>query len=346
MLVSSSCRKQLPPIPNADAPVFFCDLVGSTFNLNLKAGINGTVFSDQTVNLNQVKYYSGMLNKQDTTFRLNFFAGEVFKAMNAQDFVSNTTFFPLTMTTETIAQVNSNDWSNSNFDEVSFGINQNLGLATYDFTNPGVYQLEINAVRNNVEFYSNDFVVVGYDNPYKFELQGNVNTLGPGIILEGQILNATSSIMKVEWTCGTNDQTTTGNFVQFPPAGSNNKLIAKVFFSDGTIRTRSIGLGFQNEPKIEDVVYLIETNSNVSFSNKFEIELVINGEIYKSRFATEFSQGQPSLQVEAISLYTDPVTKKQAYMLKTNGLCYFKNVQTNATIGIQLNMQIGLPITF
>ena len=134
--------------------------------------------------------------------------------------------------------------------------------------------------------------------------------------------------------------------VQFPPAGSSNILTATVHFSDGTTRTRTISLGFQNAPKIEDYVYDIEQNSVYSFSQKFVVDFIIDGQYYTSLSATEFSLGQPYLNITEKTLYTDPVTKEQAYLIKANGLVYVNNMTTNETIPLNLNMSFGLPIEF
>jgi hypothetical protein len=234
--------------------------------------------------------------------------------------------------------------NNSAFDNLNFAVNQSEPSINLEFSAPGIYNLQTNADRNNLSYSSANLVIVGYDNPYQFELVGNINSDGPGIILEGEIQNFTETIDYIEWTCGSNTQITQDPQVQFPPAGSDNLLQAKVFFNDGTSRIRSIGLGLSNAPKIEDVVYLLETDNSASFTGKIEIELITNGMLYSSKFATEFNSGSPSLTVTNKSLYSDPVTKQKAYLIQAEGLIYFKNSTNNETLPVQLSLQLGLPL--
>jgi hypothetical protein len=287
-----------------------------------------------------------MLQKPDTVFRINFFAGEVFKALNATSFMGINEILPVSLSALTLAQISNSDLSSSQFDNFNFTINQSSSTETVVIQGPGIYTLGISAQRNGVDYNASSVAVIGYDNPYKFELVGNINTSGAGIILEGQIQHLTQNIEKIEWTCGSNTQTTTGTQVQFPTGGANNVLKAKVTFSDGVVRTRTVGLGLENAPQVQDVVYLLENSNDLSFSNKFEIILETNGQIYSTRTATEFTQGSPLLTISNKSFYSDPVTKEEALLIKANGLLYFKNVQNNETIPVQINLQIGLPISF
>jgi hypothetical protein len=345
-LFTLACKKNLPELPNAEVPVFYSEMSSPSLNLNLRAGINGISFSEEISVDNQVKHYSGMLEKPDTLFRINFFAGEVFKAMNSESFMGITAVSPVSLSSQSLAQVASSDLLDSQFDISSFTVNQSDLTDAIDIQNPGIYTIGLAAQRDGMNFESSNVAVIGYDNPYKFELVGNINSSGPGVIIEGQIQNSSTNIEKIEWTCGSNAQTTTGTQVQFPPAGSNNLLVAKVTFEDGVERTRSIGLGLENAPKIEDIIYSLETYSTISFSSKIEVILETNNETYSSKFATDFTEGEPILNVINKSFYTDPVTKQEALLIHATGLLYLKNTQSNETIPVQINLQIGLPISF
>jgi hypothetical protein len=253
---------------------------------------------------------------------------------------------PISMNTPLVQLFEVSSLTSSEFDNASVTVDDGNPTSSFGFLNSGKYQMKISASRNGFDADLNNTAIVGYSNPYKFELIGNINSAGPGIILEGSISNNTENITRVDWICGTNTQTTTVPSVQFPPAGSGNILTAIVHFSDGTTRTRNIALGFQNAPKIQDYVYDIEQNSVYSFSQKFVLEFIIDGQYYTSLSATEFSSGQPYLNITEKTLYTDPVTQEQAYLIKANGLVYVKNISANQTIPLNLNMSFGLPIEF
>lgn len=346
--VGFGCRKQLPILPEGDSPVFYFKITSPELNLQLEAGINGVSYSDNTIISQLVKYYSGTLQKADTSFVMNFFAGEVYRNMKFEDFMALSSIDAISLSSPNLTTTNIDDLTQSSFDFANFIIDETNYPTSYNFTSPGIYAIGINASKNGQNANIQNLLVVGYDNPYKFELLGNINSSGPGIIIEGSVENLSSgqNIEKIEWTCGGNQQTTTINQVQFPPSNSSNLLVAKVFFTDGTIRQRTITLGLQNGLKIQDVVYLIESNSSVSFSQKFEAILSINNETYETRFVTEFPQGAPSLSITNKSIYTDPVTKEKANLIKANGLIYLKNSTTNVTYTVQLEMQIGLPLNF
>lgn len=346
LLTAVACRKELPQLPEGETPVFFTEMTSTALNVTLRAGENSIVFSEEIQVQNQVKVYSGILQNADTIFRVKFYAGEVFKALNATSFMGLSTILPVSLASPILAQLTPTDLSNSQFDNVNFTMNQGNLVESIEVQGPGIYTFGVSAQRNGAIYESSNIAVLGYDNPYKFELVGSINSSGPGIILEGLIQNLAENIEKIEWTCGSNSQTTTGTVVQFPPAGSNNLLTAKVTFADGVTRTRTIGLGLENAPKIEDIVYQLESSNDITFSNKVEIILETSGQIYTSLFATDFSEGNPVLIISERTFYTDPVTKQQALLITANGLIYFKNTQNNETIPVQINLNIGLPISF
>lgn len=344
--VLASCRKELPKFPNTEVPVFFFQFDGAGLNVNLQAGVNTAQYSDEVLVENLVKIYTGTVYKADTSITFKFYAGEVFRNMTLQEFMAITNTLQVSLASDSIlafdmVALNQSQFDNANFSSNGVNVQQELNFST-----PGKYQIGIAAFRNGFDVELNNTTVIGYDNPYLFELQGNVNSSGPGIILEGSILNNSENIERIDWICGTNTQTTSTPSIQFPPAGSGNILTAIVYFSDGTTRTRSIALGFQNAPKIEDYVYAMEQSSNTSFSKKFVLEFNFNGQFYTSLFATDFTAGQPFLNIEDKTVYTDPVTSEKSYLIKANGLVYMKNMTTNETFPLNLNMSFGLPIEF
>jgi hypothetical protein len=344
--VFAACRKELPNLPDAETPVFFFQANGGGLEINMQAGVNSAQYSDELNNDYNVPIYSGSVFTDDEIFTFKFFAGEVFREMTIQEFMSLNNISPISLNSALVQQIDIASLTSSEFDNATFKVDDGNPTSTFGFLNPGKYQIAISASRNGFDVELNNTTIIGYSNPYKFELIGNINSSGPGIILEGSISNNTENITRVDWICGTNTQTTTVTSVQFPPAGSSNILTAIVHFSDGTTRTRNIALGFQNAPKIQDYVYDIEQNSVYSFSQKFVLEFSINGQYYTSLSATEFSSGQPYLNITEKTLYTDPVTQEQAYLIKANGLVYVKNISTNQTIPLNLNMSFGLPIEF
>ena len=340
-----SCRKQLPALPDSETPVFYVQLDNPSFQINLKAGMSGVTFDDEVQTIEGVKKYVGFLEKQDTNFRLNFFAGEVFRPMELTDFLSMTNISPISLNSAVLHTFALPSLTNSDFTSASFNIGSNTATEIYDFTQPGIYPIEFNASRNGLNFSTLNTVIIGYENPYTFELQGNINTSGPGILIEGEIISS-QSIQRIEWTCGNNSQITSTNFVQFPTSNSANELTAKVTFNDGVTRTRTVGIGLENGPRIQDYVYQIEQATIPNFSHTFEIEMEVNGQTFSSRFATDFTQGLPTLNILKKSIYTDPVTKQSAYLIKAQGLIYLKNENNNQTYPLQIDMQIGLPVAF
>lgn len=344
--ILAACRKELPNLPDAETPVFFFQANGGGLDINMQAGINNMEYTDELINQNAVSVYSGSVLNTDEIITFKFFAGEVFREMTQQEFMSLTSIIPISLNTPLVQQYEISSLTSSEFDNAFLWVDGGNPVTSFGFLNPGKYQMRITASRNGLDVDLTNTAIVGYTNPYKFELIGNINSSGPGIILEGSISNNTENITHIDWICGTNTQTTTVTSVQFPPAGSSNILTAIVHFSDGTTRTRNIALGFQNAPKIQDYVYDIEQNSVYSFSQKFVLEFIIDGQYYTSLSATEFSSGQPYLNITEKTLYTDPVTQEQAYLIKANGLVYVKNMTTNETIPLNLNMSFGLPIEF
>jgi hypothetical protein len=344
--VLASCRKELPNLPDAEAPVFFFQATGGGLDIIMQAGVNTAQFSDELIVQNAVPVYSGSVFTDDEIYIFKFFAGEVFREMTAQEFFSLNSIVPISMDTPLVQLFEISSLTDSEFDNASVAVDGGNFNSSFGFLNPGKYQMRIAASRNGFDVDLTNTAIVGYTNPYKFELIGNINSSGPGTILEGSISNNTENITRVDWICGTNTQTTTVPSVQFPPAGSGNVLTAIVYFSDGTTRTRNIALGFQSAPKIEDYVYDMEQNSAYSFSQKFVLEFMLNGQYYTSLKATEFSAGNPVLNITERSMYTDPITQEKAYLIKANGLVYVKNTSTNQTIPLNLNMSFGLPIEF
>lgn len=263
--VFAACRKELPKLPNAENPVFFFQANGGGLDINMQAGVNTAQYSDELNNDYNVPVYSGSVFTDDEIFIFKFFAGEVFKEMSIQEFMSLNSIVPISMNTPLVQLFEVSSLTSSEFDNASVTVDDGNPTANFGFLNPGKYQMKISASRNGFDVELNNTTIVGYSNPYKFELIGNINSSGPGIILEGSISNNTENITRVDWICGTNTQTTTAPSVQFPPIGSGNILTAIVHFSDGTTRTRSIALDFQNAQKFKIMSMILNKILSIRF---------------------------------------------------------------------------------
>lgn len=343
--VLASCRKELPTLPTADSPVLFFESNGDGLNFRVDAGINDFAFNTVSEQLFGSSVLKGIFAKPDSSLSLSFYAGDIFRALTLSDFenLSNLEFVAWNNTI--IHGISEADMVNSIFNNNSFSLSPNFGSSNQNFTNPGRYDLYLWANREGVEIILQNEVVIGYEHDYVFELQGEI-VASSGILITGQILNNTSPIQRVEWTCGNNNQTTTNQNVQFSNVGSANILTAKVTFEDGTVRTRSIGVGLENGPLIQDYVYILEANHPVLFNKKLVLNMEINGVNYSSMGITDFPLGAPNLTVVEHTLYTDPVTQKKAYLFKVNGLVYVKDILTSEVKTIQVESVFGLPIDF
>lgn len=341
-----SCRKELPKLPDAELPVFFVEASGADIALNLRAGTHQVSFNDSETFLQSVKKYDAQFQMNNTSVRMSFFGGELFSVLQLEDIENLSDFTLLSMESSIIQTISASDLSASTFSTLAFGLSEGNNFNSLEFHEPGKYNLFCEATRNTASVELINEVIVAYDNPYVFELRGTVIGSGPAAILQGEILANTANISQVDWSCGTNANSSPSTWVQFSPLGSANILNATVHFTDGTIRSRSVAIGLQDQPKIEDYTYIMEQNNSLSFSKKMVIELNWNGQTYTSLLATEFLQGQPFLNITETSHYLDPVTKRKSYLFKANGLVYLKNTTTQETIPFNLNLSFGLPFSF
>jgi hypothetical protein len=346
LLLAFSCRKELPALPDAVTPVFFVELSGGDIALNLRAGNNQVSFNDNETLLYGVKKYEAQFQSHDTTVKLTFYGGEVFSPLKLEYIENLSDFSLISVSSLLIGSIAESNLGGSTFSTVSFGITSGSNTNTFNFFSPGKYTLFCNAALDANSIELDNEVIMAYDNPYIFELRGTIIGSGPIAIIEGEILGNTSSIDRIDWSCGTNANTSSSTSVQFPPIGSANLMRATVYFADGTIRTRTIALGFENQPKIEDYTFMLEQNNAVSFSKKLVVEMSLNGQNYTSLLATDFTQGQPFLNITNLRSYTDPVTQRKSFLFTAQGLVYFKNTSTQETIPFTINLNFGLPFTF
>jgi hypothetical protein len=344
--VLAACRKELPNFPDAESPVLFFQANGDGLDFRVDAGINGFAFNATSEQLFRGSLLKGIFTKPDSVLTLSFYAGDIFSELSLSDFENLNNFEFVSWNNMIIHGISEADMVNSIFTNISFSLSPNFGSSNQNFTNPGRYDLYLWATRDGIDNITlQNEVVIGYEHDYVFELQGEI-VASSGILITGQILNNTSPIQRVEWTCGNNSQTTSNQNVQFSNVGSANTLIAKVTFEDGTVRTRSIGVGLENGPVVQDYVYVLEANQPVTFNKKLVLNLQLNNSNYSSLGITDFPSGAPNLTVVEHTLYTDPVTQKKAYLFKVNGLVYVKDILSSEVKTIQVESIFGLPIDF
>jgi hypothetical protein len=336
LVLASSCRKELPQLPIADEPVFFLKTNSPDLSLNIEAGKQNVVFNDSVSPLLGVATYKAFFTKADTTIEIRFYGGEVFKDLSMDDVMNMTSIDLASLAFPVFDSIAFDSLTLSNFDQISFSQTQ--------FNTPGKYEISCSVGLNANEVQLSNSMVVGYDNPYVFELRGVVIGTGPTAILDAQILNNSTGIQRVDWVCGTHTSSTAALNVQFPPIGASNELSATVTFTDGTTRTRSIAMGFQNGPKLQDFVYTLEQYSLVSFTKRLVFDFNFNGAHYSSMYATNFTAGNPYINITNRAVYIDPVSQRKSFLFTANGLIYVRNSSTFQTIPINIDMQIGLPI--
>lgn len=343
--VLASCRKELPSLPDGEAPVLYFQASGTEMNFRVDAGLNSYTFSTLSEQLFHASLFKGIFVKQDSMITFNFYGGDVFKELTLSDLQEINSFELVSWNNTIIHGISEADMVNSIFNNNSFSLSPNFGSSNQNFTNPGRYDLYLWATRDGVDITLQNEVVIGYEHDYVFELQAEI-VASSGILISGQILNNTSPIQRVEWTCGGNNQITTDQNVLLSNVGATNTLTAKVTFEDGTIRTRSIGIGLENGPVVQDYVYILEANQPVIFNKKLVLNFGFNGNTYSSRNATNFPSGNPVLNVVERKLYTDPVTQKMAFVFKVNGVVYMRNILSGEDLELQVESVFGLPVDF
>jgi hypothetical protein len=344
--VLASCRKELPSLPDGEVPVLYFQASGTEMNFRVDAGLNDYAFSTLSEQLFHASLFKGLFTNQDSSISFSLYGGDIFRELTLSDLENLNSFEFVSWNNAIIHGISEADMVNSIFTNISFSLSPNFGSSNQNFTNPGRYNLYLWATRDGLDNITlQNEVIIGYEHDYVFELQAEI-VASSGILISGQILNNTSPIQRVEWTCGSNNQTTTAQNVQFSNVGSANILTAKVTFQDGTVRTRSIGIGLENGPVIQDYAYILEANQPVVFNQKLVLNFVFNGNTYSSRNVTSFPSGNPVLNIVERKLYTDPVTQKKSLLFKVNGLVYLRNILSGDDIELQVESVFGLPVDF
>lgn len=341
LLLTVSCKKDKLEIQESNTPVFS---VSGTFDgetLNMIAGDDGAYMHTMTAKENGVNVFSGIISNGDLSIEVGVFDGNLDVQLSA---VPNTNIAPIyaSISLVPLTTLSKNTFENSSvinsirwfIDGIDRGTND---IAIYD---AGVYDVcaEIHFEDGSDKTLCNE-VIIGYNHNATCNLETNL--LGNGII-KTSIENPSNPIANVEWYLNDVLSQTTDTFQLYLPA-SHQKLTAKIYFQNGTVKTKSMIVnGYNSQKNIEDFS-AFEMQSEAFTSRDFNLRVIItkNGIEYRSDKASNASS---KLYISEIKYYGVNDAGKSVYKISGIIGCKMRKAGTSTDVDLEMNVVFGIEI--
>lgn len=334
VVLLQACNKELPEIPNSDSPVFYA--VGTIDNqqVEIDAGDNQYMMESNTWDWNGVSVFRGELSNSTNSFMIDLFNGNILRN-STQDDLLQMLQFACAYLPANVGSISLNQLVNSNgIDNCNWEMN-GMESDSITFQAPGIYTLQFH-VYGTGETITNK-VIVGYHTQSLFKLSVDFETE----LVFASINENLSSIESVEWVYGSQSYTTTTPEVVFSQEFGTKALVAKVKFINGIERTRTILVGQNEFPNVEDYVYLIESANQHVFDYKTELKIRLGSETYTTIQSSQTSEYP--VQIIEKSAYVDPITKQQALKLKLIITAKMKKMSSGEIVDADFEATIALP---
>lgn len=340
LLFMVSCKKDKIEIPESNEPVFS---VTGTFDgepLNLFAGDDGAYMHTMTKLENGVNIFTGIISNETMSFEVGVFDGNLdvqnsVPSANIAPIYSSVSIVPLATLSKNVFQnasmINYINWF---VDDIDRGSND---VPIYE---AGVYDVcaEVHFQDGSQKTLCNE-IIIGFNHNAKFDLQTTL--MGNGIV-KTTIENYSNPILSVEWYLNDVLTQTTSIFEQYM-VDTLQKLTVKVYFQNGTMKTKSILVnGYYLQRNIEDFT-VFETQSEEFTSRDFNIRVNIikNGEEYRSDMANNV---QSLVQITDIEYFGLNGAGKNVYKIAGIIACKEQKIGTSIDSDLNVNFVFGIEI--
>ena len=340
VLLSFGCKKKdLPPIPYENNPVF--NVVGTIDNetIDLHAGQNDAFMLTKIQSLNGVDQFTGLLSNGNTSMGIRFFDSKVDIPTLSGNFVALDNYeISAAYGTTPLLKISSGDFSNSssiiNIIWKIDGVEQSD--STLRIFEPGKYNVCAKIFFSNGQNATTcNSIVVGYQTNADFVLNWE--------IIQNEAIKAVidapnNTVASIKWFI---DDVLLGESIELNHFNIPNtfRLKAEVKFQNGVVSTREVFVNKSaDDYSIEDFVLIgQETNLKWDSSVHFTVEKngityqSVNGEINNSVF-----------HITDISNYQSNGNGPNVKLLKGTLESPFSNTSTGGTVNGTFQIEIGV----
>lgn len=335
VVLLQGCNKELPEIPNSETPVFYVKGTLDGQVVEIDAGDNEYLMESSSWMWNGVEVFRGELLNGDNSFLIDLFNGNILTNSTQQELMQMN-HFACAFLPESIGNISVSQMVNS------IGVGESIwelsGEQTdlVSFQAPGIYDLKFTNYSPDEQSITNK-VIVGYNSQCLFRLNAFYNNQ----LVYAQINENSTSIESIQWTYGSQSYTNADTSVVFSQELGSKPLTAKVKFSNGVERTRTILFGQNGSPYVEDYAYLIESTIQNYFDYKAELKIRLGNETYTTMYASQ-PTGTPIVIAEKVA-YQDPITNQQALRLKLVISVKMKKLSNGEIVDGNFEASVGFP---
>lgn len=341
LLFMVSCKKGKIEIPESNEPVF---RVSGTFDgesFDLVAGDDGAYMHTMTKVENGVNIFSGTISNETIGFEVGVFDGNLdvqdgpVPSANIAPIYSSVSIIPLATLSKNVFQnasvINYIQWFVDDVDR---------GSSDVPIYEAGVYDVcaEVHFQDGSQKTLCNE-IIIGFNHNATFDLQTTL--MGNGIV-KTTIENVSNQVLSVEWYLNDVLTQTTSIFEQYL-ADTPQKLTAKIYFQNGTVKSKSILVnGYYSQKNIEDfTVFEVQSEGFTSSDFNIRVNITKNGELYRSDMANNTSS---SVQITDITYFGLNSAGKNVY--KVSGIidCKERKVGTSIDANLSVNFVFGIEI--
>ncbi len=335
IVLLQACNKELPEIPNSEAPVFYVKGTLDGQAIEIDAGNDQYLMESSSWMWNGVEVFRGELKNGDNSFLIDLFNGNIL-TNSTQEELLQMSHFSCAYLPANIGSISSSQLVSS------IGIGESIWEMNGEqsdvitFQAPGIYDLKFTNYSPDEQSVTNK-VIVGYNTQSLFRLSAFYDNQ----LVYANINENSVGVESVQWTYGNQSYTTSDTGVVFSQEWGSKPLVAKVKFTNGIERTRTILFGQNGNPYVEDFVYLIESNIQNFFDYKAELRIRIGNETYTS-IQTPQPTGSPIMIAEKVA-YQDPITNQQALRLKLVITVKMKKMSSGEIVDGNFEASVGFP---
>lgn len=278
---ASSCKKDVVEIPQENDPIFRADGNLGNESFSIVAGDDNAYMYTMTEIENGVNVFSGEISNGNFSIRLGIYDGYIDKPNHivendllnvAPIFAYNADQELLVLSKNTMLSLS----QSQSINKIEWFVDGDWKATNeYVIKEPGKYHVcaEVYHFGSSAPSMLCDDVIVGYNKNVNCQIDFSVI----GGTLNAEINDMGYGMESVEWFLNGNSLGTTPNLYQQQLPGSYSVLSAKVVFSGGFVRTKSVLVNGSNSQLTANDFTIFEQQANSTVPNRdFNIKLEIH----------------------------------------------------------------------
>jgi len=341
LLFATSCKKEKIEIPDSNEPIFSASGTFDGQAFDIVAGDDGAYMHTMTKIENGVSVFSGIISNENLSIEVGAFDGNLDVQMTG---LPTTNIAPIfsSISTTPIATLSKNVFTNVSainyikwfVDGIDRGVND---VPIYE---AGKYNVcaEIHFYDGSEKTLCND-LLLGFNHNATCQLKSTL--LGNGLA-KISVENPSNPVNSIDWFL--NDVLIESiDTLELNLPSTLQKITAKIYFQNGTVKTKSILVnGYNTQKNIEDFS-AFELQSEGFTSRDFNLRVIVKklSDVYRSDMSDNTSS---KLYISDISYFGLNSSGKNVYKISGTLSCKQRKVGTTADVNLNLKFVFGIEI--